>query len=114
MWLKRSDYDRLVSEAAAGRAKQEQYIARLAHLESSFTWLTQHVNTLALQNGQLLHKATGVPIPVPSIERGPVNPPGTVSDGKDATFDSAIHEDMGDDMAKREGREIHGKPGVAE
>ncbi len=111
MWLKRSDYDRLISEAAAGRATLEEKIARVAHLESSFTWLTQHVNTLALQNGQLLHKATGVNIPVPQIERGPATPPGTLGDGQ---FDSAIHEDMGDPAAKKEGQEIHGKPGVAE
>jgi len=110
MWLKRSDYDRLVSEAATERAKRETSIARIAHLESSFTWLTKHVNTLALQNGELLHRITGLPTPVAQIERGPVAPPGSFGgDGPNV----ALHEDMGDEAAKREGLDVYGEPGVA-
>ena len=90
MWIRRGDYDRLVSDLATAKATVE--------------WMRVQVNTAQAEKAALLSAVTKMPVMTPTIREAgssPIAPsigPGPTPD----TFSSqlaAMFEDVGDDAA---------------
>lgn len=102
------DYIKLRSELAANQAQ-------LGQLQSSFTWLTEHVNRLERERAELMARVLAVSFPAMSIDRtGPADaaptPTQTRIVGRPVEDDygnsipalqavGALFEDVGDEQA---------------
>lgn len=104
MFLKRSDYDRLVNDLAEQRAKREAAETALALARATNTWLQTQVNTLQYERASLLSKVTGAPVLVPTLktdDSSPISPPVGHKPDPNQFYNqlAALFDDPGDEMA---------------
>lgn len=89
----------LKEEVSALRAERDALKLQLATTQIQFDWLRVKVNGMEIERAQLLEKAYNIKVPVPEIVR---------TTGKTPSFNSALFEDVGDEVAKELGLPVYG------
>lgn len=150
MWITRAEYRELVDGAAAAKAAativpelkkanetvaelrevvHEQHASelrlmqQLSQLQSSFEWLTTHVNRLERERAELFARVLNLQLPAMTLERqkeestSPSQIAGTPGDSYENTIPAlqavgGLFEDVGDDAAARMGIQHDGMGNV--
>jgi hypothetical protein len=91
--------DALREELAAVRAERDILHTQVTVSQNSFEWLRLRVNSLEMERAQLIQKAYGIEVPVPTVIRQP----------KDILpmLNQAIFDDMGDKAAGENGLPVY-------
>ena len=98
MWIRRSDYDALITELAGFRAENREKTATLAAIQTTLDWARVRLSQVEHERAQLLFNYTGVKIMTPSIE--PAKPSPSM---QDILSQLPSFDDVGDAEARRLG-----------